>query len=963
MKSPGSVLIVVLGLLAILAVVGLTFVTMSSIDRRTAANFAIQSQFMLAADGAVDYVCHHLIQDLWHYDPKTAQYHDLLLTDQNSDPGEQVPLARNEPFDYPSTMYDPWLATTPNGESIPATGHFSYGEKGDAHYGLTNWGLSNNAEDKDHRPNNLGWPTGRKVQPYTHGNGHGVWNPDLSFPFDVGLIRVSVTVLDHGGMVNLNAHGRSNASVGECRRYGYFVSDVDPAHFHFNIQNLLNGAGQPPGLWKQQANPYNDHLYAAIIENPGRYGDHPFTLDEEFELRRLIGTHFQSRLEQSAGNDLNSAPDTVTDTKARNRLSLTTVSWTSEVRPDFEDAGGPIAIESPVPQEASGAPGGGPALARPDWSPRKIDLNLDEPDEIRDALKYGYVFADTDDGRELRNQFVANIDAFRNGNIDPNENAVTTCTGAGGAVGAAPQPILSKIQVNRTPDKEEGDEVVSIRWTVQVQVISPWPDSVYGLSRGLRVSNITLTAIGKEGTGAINFDKEFPNTDRMPPNATAGAAWVYKAEFSTELDEHLTAKLDKIQLGGPALLDEIDGTLLATICANPPLASAMQETKHRMISRETEKRPPEAGGSEGIPVVYIGKWEDGGGDVSQFAFTAQPPGAIPIRFPRSVRSRLRAHMPEKGLCPYPRQQAGASLSFRAFARVGDLNQVLCPKPADLQAAQGDDNNHFFWPWVIRVAEASDDADPLAAEERLKFNWNDDALPTPGNYSRMNAANVFCVGGPWLDQIDNDGDGYCDEDGGVPAMLPPGQQFPSEGDKGLSPIQGAADEGGYGRFGGPELRVAGKVNLNTATEDTLKTLYRGAGLTGTGMSETDFVQAVTNRRRNGPIYSPVEVFRNQFNQNKQLSGLDATGPLEERDLPFTRISNIATLRSDTFSIYGTIEYGLIQGTPPNQTEFQVRRRRRFWALVDRSPCLAYYPGTLGREDEFIRPRILNFQWLD
>jgi len=227
MRSPGSVLIVVLGLLAILAVVGITFVTMSSIDQRAAANFALQSQFMLTADAAVDYVCHHLVQDLWYYDVENQCYAysggggggaaggmDLLLTDQNNQAGRE--LARNEPFDYPSTMYDPWLSSpleysASNGLFVPANGHFSYGEKGGTHYGLTSWGFPGTPPAE--RPNNLGWPTNRQVRPYTRGNGHGVWNPDLSSPFDVGLIRVSVTVLDHAGMINLNAHGRSNDSV------------------------------------------------------------------------------------------------------------------------------------------------------------------------------------------------------------------------------------------------------------------------------------------------------------------------------------------------------------------------------------------------------------------------------------------------------------------------------------------------------------------------------------------------------------------------------------------------------------------------------------------------------------------------------------------------------------------------------------------------------------------------------
>ncbi len=981
MRSPGSVLIVVLGLLAILAVVGLTFVTMSSIDRRTAANFALQSQFMLAADGAVDYVCHHLIQDLWYYDPKTEFYHDRLLTNQNGGAGEEVPLARNEPFDCPRLEYDPWLSTTPNGESIPATGHFSYGNQGGTHYGLTSWGYPGTPQGE--RPNNLGWPTSGQVRPYTTGNGHGVWNPDLSLPFDVGLIRVSVTVLDHGAMTNLNAHGRSDDSVGECERYGYFVSDVDPQHFGFDVARLLGtGGGNVPGLWRASNGPYNNRLYEAVVENPGRYGDKPFTLDEEFELRRLIGTHFRSRLERFGGGSLNSAPDTATTAKARKRLSLTTVSWTSEVRPDYEDpTGNTINVASSLPKETADA-----ALQTTDWSPRKIDLNLDEPAEIRKALKHGYVFPNTEDGRKLRNQFVANIDAFRDGSNDPDKDPITSCPGTSGEVGAAPQPIFSKIEVARKPEVDASGETTSIKWTIKVQIISPWPGNFYGDMAGLRVENVQLKPIAKQEAQNIDFDKMFPEEDVMPWNPE-GNPWVYTAELTTEKDEVTnqfelyTAKLDKIQLGAAgAILDEIDASVLAKICTDD-MPNSRTESRWRMIHREREKRPPQEGEAspppeESIWVVYIGDWKDGAGDITKFAFADKPLGAIPIWFLRSVGSRLCPHLHEKGLPPYPMQDVerngdtGTEHPFRAFARVGDLNQVLCPTLKDLQDVQGEENKHFFWPWVTRVARAAkrieeQDLDPIDEEKKLKFDWNDTNLPTPGNHSRMNAANVFCVGGPWLDKLDNDGDGSVDDIEHDPA--PPGWNQDPPPDRGLSPGQRAGGEEGVGRFGGPELRVAGKINLHTATEDTLRALAKGVGLPDAGMSAENFVVAVRTRRADTdrePMYSPVEVFKDYLDAAEHdVNQPDATSELQQRDLAFTRISNIATLRSDTFSIYGTIEYGLIQGRPPNQTEFKVMRRRRFWALVDRSPCLAYFPGPRGRNPNFIRPRILNFQWLN
>ena len=944
MRSPGSVLIVVLGLLAILAVVGLTFVTMSSIDRRTAANFALQSQFMLAADGAVDYVCHHLIQDLWYYDTKTMQYHDFLLTDQNSGAGEDMPLARNEPFDCPRPEYDPWLSTTPNGESID-TGQFSYGEKRGAHYGLASWGLDTPTNE---RPNNLGWPTAGQVRPYTQGNGHGVWNPDLSFPFDVGLIRVSVTVLDHAGMVNLNAHGRSSASVGECPRYGYFISDVDPSHFVSDVEGLLNGAGQVPGLWSGQNKPYNDHLYEAIIENPGRYHDKPFTLDEEFELRRLIGTHFKSRLEEFGGGNLDSAPDTVTDARARNRLSLTTVSWTSEVRPDFEGPGGEVLqVETKLPSGDNA-----------EWSPRKIDLNLDPIEYISDAMTTGYVFDETDEvSKKIRNQLLANIAAFRDGSgpddpEDPEDMTIRTWPEAGDRVGAAPQPLFSKIKISKDSQQIDIDGQPTTTWAVEVQVISPWRGNVYGDKDGLTVDDVILTAIPTDGyTGSITWEEPvFPLPERMPL-PSAENQWMFTAKVTTQGTDPVASALQRIELRTAGMaIDRIDATVLADIGDGG--------SKQRSIARgEMEKRRP--GDTESIDVVYIGNWVDGDGEgMTSFKFAEPPdPGTgIPIRFPRSVKVSTdkeetdKRTLPEKGLPPYPmKDNAGEDISFRAFARLADLNQVLCPTREDYaDLEEGEDG---FWPWVTRVADKADLTGQalLTAEEKLKFNWND-VEPVPGTYSRMNAANVFCVGGPWLDELDNDGDGCADEDGTTAFAL---------ADEGIGP-EGANDDD-KGRFGGPELRVAGKINLNTATEDTLRALAKTFDLPEAIMKDW-----VTTARNQKALVTPWQFLKDHssFTDLEAVPGdrVEARGTVEKRDLPYTLISNVATVRSDTFSIYGTIEYGLIS-RPSNVAEFKVMRRRRFWALVDRSPCLAYPPGQLGGDENFIRPRILNFQWLD
>jgi hypothetical protein len=219
----------------------------------------------------------------------------------------------------------------------------------------------------------------------------------------------------------------------------------------------------------------------------------------------------------------------------------------------------------------------------------------------------------------------------------------------------------------------------------------------------------------------------------------------------------------------------------------------------------------------------------------------------------------------------------------------------------------------------RLAKSTSASD----EEKFKFNWKDTTGDPAIGVSRVNAANVFTVSSmPWLDGIDNDGDLVKD-------ASDTGQES-----KALS-----------GRFGGPEIRIAGKINLNTASEATLNALGDGVGITG-------LASTVISQRSSAPIKSVAEL----VDKLGSLSGPDAKSDLEKRDLAFTRISNIASIRSDTFSIYGTVQYI----TPPRGTApIRVVKSRRFWALVDRSPTAAYPPTSTN----FIHPRILNFQWMD
>ena len=127
-----------------------------------------------------------------------------------------------------------------------------------------------------------------------------------------------------------------------------------------------------------------------------------------------------------------------------------------------------------------------------------------------------------------------------------------------------------------------------------------------------------------------------------------------------------------------------------------------------------------------------------------------------------------------------------------------------------------------------------------------------------------------------------------------------------------------------------------------------------GFASSNTAYTSYVKAAR------PITSPVEILRSMTTASTDPECL---GPLEKRDFWYTRISNIATTRSDTFSIYGTVQY-VIPGSreeaaTDDLNKIKIVRTRRFWALVDRSPALTYAPT----DTKFIHPRVMNFQWMD
>ena len=927
MKRKGSVLIVVLGLLAILAVVGITFVTMSSIDTSTAANFALQAQFDLAADAAVDYVCHPLVQDIWEFDtsastsPTYRQYTGRALTS----------LYGTEFWDQANATSDPYLATNWAGATAPTGAVYSFATTGTVTlYNLNNFGGATVTDGSESQPllghpNNLGIPdtTGKVIW---NKPANGLWIPDLAFPYEAGVIRVSVTVQDHGAMVNLNAHGNwqddQKWPYGAARGKGYFISDVNPVVTGFlsglDLKKLVLGDGASvPGRWSKNNGPGIKETGEILIQNPFAKGDCPYTLDEEFELRRLTGTAATTRLESfTTGGGLQSTPASCTPTTWQNRLSLTTVGWTAEVRPSLID-----------PLNTSPPPG-----THDTTQQLKADLNFDNDAVVRAALVDGRAF-DPRPGfsEKTLGQFIANICAFRKRTpsfLQPSPNIY----------GARRQPFFTKALATAVA------QTTPPKWNLKLEVYNPWPDDqASGDTGGIAWSQWkvvikckddqtigdasdkkTITIVIREITTppskwaakrAIEVNKTISTDPADTTRQTLTIAGTgANNTFGLEVAE---IRLDAFSGGPTQGVDKID----------PSVVSAGWRRK---VGVYEEMRAPSADLPTAITVLYVKNLNPAAGEsagtmtfgtVDPYEITKEDGknNRIPIRFPHSVPDIGTWDPKTKGPLP-PYATDG---QFKAFLRLGDLNQVLCPKDETEAAA--------FWPWITTVASRSISG-TVADDASVKFNWDDTmAVGDPTAFCRMNAANVLTTERPWLDSYDNDGDGKIDDQ-----------------DKG--------NDTDGGRFCGPEIRVAGKINLNTATDKTLDAIDTSLG---TGGAIKTAVKSLRGANNTTPIKSIAQL-AGQMTPGTGADRGDAFGPLEKRDLGFTRLSNIATVRSDTFSIYGTVQYV----EPPKTagaTPARIIKTRRFWALVDRSPSVAFSP--VASSNKFLHPRIVNLQWMD
>jgi hypothetical protein len=154
----------------------------------------------------------------------------------------------------------------------------------------------------------------------------------------------------------------------------------------------------------------------------------------------------------------------------------------------------------------------------------------------------------------------------------------------------------------------------------------------------------------------------------------------------------------------------------------------------------------------------------------------------------------------------------------------------------------------------------------------------------------NVLQYFTVTDPSMDSIDNDGDGDIDS-------VDTGTQ--------------TAD------FDGPEYRIPGLINVNTASVEVLESL-------------PDITNAIATAIQgdNGKPFSSIG------NLLEDVPDITNTGSTKwDKEKPFRSISNLITTRSNVFTVYVTAQVTEEDISDPPNT--QVFAEKRILAIVDRS----------------------------
>lgn len=253
----------------------------------------------------------------------------------------------------------------------------------------------------------------------------------------------------------------------------------------------------------------------------------------------------------------------------------------------------------------------------------------------------------------------------------------------------------------------------------------------------------------------------------------------------------------------------------------------------------------------------------------------------------------------------------------AFRRVGDIGRLL---------RFGHDG-----PAVTNGKTATE---KLAAVSASKDAYVD---LTTEKYRKL--LSTLAVNHPYYDYYDNDGDS----------------------------LQDSADNGkGRDDILGPEIYRHGMINVKTAPPEVLRGMIPAVLAEEHGRNGWMIARAIAKAA--GSFDTPADMLTISgqdhegifLNDNRDDDNNGAPDDQAERTWLYGYMSNWATVRTDTFAVYGTIRVATKGG--------RVEGVRRFIAVLDRVPATAYPPivenvdGRSVPNSNYLPVRVANFMWL-
>ena len=716
----GTILIVALGLLAALAIIGATVISLSRIDRFSSQKFRQAAEMDLAVEAGLTWLEAEIVNNYWDnnfwaqaagnsYTRKAG----LLDKPQTPDAHSRIAIVRpdtNGIITAARTAFDPGMYRSSGGDS---TGDW---------YSL---------------PVMKNLPDPGKMDNIKH-NVPDAWNAskdvsELKFRASGNrTIEIALTMVDLCGRYNLNFHGDSqyDATNGG-QSYddtGFLLTDVAPDYrIYSGGSNGRTALSQPDrqnyskvvylnqgglrGRWNNSSGPATNADRTLNFFNPGN--DLPYLADDLVELLLLRGTggaNRRTRLERILQPTLNRGgeePSGADDTMFYKAL-YTTHSWVSAARPRRTN-------ESRLSEDLY----------------VKADLDAATQDQLKEALLATGVFDDTPAGKKKLNQILANIIDFRDKDHKP--TAIEYVSG-GYVYGVDRQPFLSEVYFEKIPPADPQDPPDYTDYRVTVELCNPYDTK---LEDGKAYTKVTC---GKGGhvTAGLEPNEVPARPETGTPVGIAVGSKIVRVPNSENPLDYLEPVL---------LFTESEGDVTKEILIDRITFDALPAVAGESWQRTNRSGKDRAGANANFFGGWTAKQVQGEqtctGGAGSFNATS------PTKVCKPIENRSLTEEPDSR---EKRRYKPDDLSFRSL---GDLVRVLQIGP------------------VVGPNQGADDDKPVTeilAEEPVEdcyLNLLDDKL--------KRLIEVFTVNSPYCDGIDNDGDedvdgndtGFQTISGGVP----------------------------------------------------------------------------------------------------------------------------------------------------------------------------------------------------